>query len=177
MKQKLILIFILLLMIFTGCKPKEKNYTVEFITNCEIENITIKVGKGKIIENSPELTKEGYVFGGWYCDGEQWDILEDKVTSNLILEARWIEYIGDELQKLAIIGEGTMKLGETRTYIVNFTPEYFKDKSVMWSTTDDSVITVDQDGNVTAVGKGTAYIIVQSPVNLSINARKKIVVN
>lgn len=174
MKKYLISILITLLLMLTGCI--KDNCTVEFVTNCETPNVIMKIERGKKIESFPEITREGYVFDAWYCDGVQWDILENTVTTDLILNARWIEYIGDELQKLVIEGKDSLELGEISTYTVNFIPEYYEDKSVTWSTTDDNVITVDGEGNVTAIGKGKAYLVVQSVANGDITYKKRIVV-
>ncbi len=42
-------------------------------------------------------------------------------------------------------------------------PENATDKSVTWTSGDDSVVTVDQDGNVTAVGtEGSTYVMAQT---------------
>ena len=53
----------------------------------------------------------------------------------------------------------TMARGATDTLTVTATPEAaLAGKTVTWSSTDDSVVKVDQEGNIEAVGIGTAMI-------------------
>lgn len=49
-------------------------------------------------------------------------------------------------------------IGETLQMTARVTPENATDKSVTWGSTNESVVTVDQNGLVTAVGRGSAYI-------------------
>jgi len=50
--------------------------------------------------------------------------------------------------------------GQTRSLNAKITPESATDKSVTWASDNTSVATVDQNGNVKGVGKGTANISV-----------------
>ena len=54
----------------------------------------------------------------------------------------------------------TMNVGATQTLLYDLVPWYTDYKQVIWSTSDASVATVDQNGMVTAVGVGTAVITV-----------------
>ena len=65
-----------------------------------------------------------------------------------------------ELEGLAINQDDfTMARGEKDTLTVSATPEAaLAGKTVTWSSTDDSVVKVDQEGNIEAVGVGTATI-------------------
>lgn len=51
-------------------------------------------------------------------------------------------------------------IGDSFSLIATVLPNYATDKSITWSSDKESVATVDQDGNVLAVGNGTATIIV-----------------
>ena len=53
-----------------------------------------------------------------------------------------------------------LSVGDTETLVAKITPENATNKSVTWETSDDKVVTVDQNGKVTAVGKGVAKITV-----------------
>ena len=55
-------------------------------------------------------------------------------------------------------GSIAMNLGEAAVLKATVLPENAFDRSVTWSTTNSSVATVDENGNVTAVGKGTCTI-------------------
>lgn len=50
--------------------------------------------------------------------------------------------------------------GESEALVATVSPDNATDKSIMWASSDENVVTVDTDGTVTAVGKGTATITV-----------------
>ena len=52
----------------------------------------------------------------------------------------------------------SLGLNETTKLTAKVGPQYAKDKSVKWRTSNSNVLTVDQKGNVKATGKGTAWI-------------------
>jgi uncharacterized protein YjdB len=54
-----------------------------------------------------------------------------------------------------------MEAGQRTKLTTTVTPENATDKTLHWSSSDSSIITVDSSGNVTAVGKGTAVITVR----------------
>ncbi|MDE6705023.1 MAG: Ig-like domain-containing protein [Treponemataceae bacterium] len=56
----------------------------------------------------------------------------------------------------------TLTRGEQGTLTATVTPDDADNKTVSWSSSDTSVATVDADGTVTAVGKGTATIYAQA---------------
>ena len=60
------------------------------------------------------------------------------------------------LDKTAI----TLAEGETQTLTATISPDNASDKSVTWSSSDEAVAKVDQNGKVTAVKAGTATITV-----------------
>ena len=49
-------------------------------------------------------------------------------------------------------------IGEVKTLIATITPDDATNKNVMWTTSNSSVITVDENGVVTAVGAGNAIV-------------------
>ncbi len=50
--------------------------------------------------------------------------------------------------------------GETADLVATVTPEDADNKNVSWSSSDESIVTVDQNGEVTAIKEGTAIITV-----------------
>ena len=54
----------------------------------------------------------------------------------------------------------TMNVGGTKTLIYDLDPWYTEYKDVVWSTSDDSVVAVDENGNILATGTGSAVITV-----------------
>lgn len=63
-----------------------------------------------------------------------------------------------------VLSETEIELKEEETKIVSCTvyPEKATDKTVLWTSSDDSVATVNSYGMITAVGKGTCTITAQS---------------
>ena len=57
-------------------------------------------------------------------------------------------------------GTITLNVGGVHNLIYDLVPWYTDFKDVVWSTSDDTVATVDQNGNVTAVGIGSAVVTV-----------------
>ena len=56
----------------------------------------------------------------------------------------------------------TLTVGETRKLTATIAPADATNKNIVWNSSDESVVTVDQNGNVTAVGGGTAIIFVET---------------
>ncbi|MFT8889116.1 MAG: Ig-like domain-containing protein [Ethanoligenens sp.] len=57
----------------------------------------------------------------------------------------------------------TLSVGKTSQLTANVTPSNALDKALAWTSTNDAVATVDNSGNVKAVGAGTAYIRATNP--------------
>jgi uncharacterized repeat protein (TIGR02543 family) len=76
----------------------EYEYTVTFVTDSgtEIEPQTVKEG-GTATRPTPNPTRDGFGFVGWYTDNETWDFLYNfentPVTSDITLYAKWSETI------------------------------------------------------------------------------------
>lgn len=146
---------ILLVVLFKNDLPE---YNITFNSNggSSVEALVIEEN-GKITKPE-DPTKEGYVFVGWYLDGELYDFNEP-VTKNIELEARWelpADVTGVELDKTKL----TLNVGEEAKLVATVSPVNAKDKSLTWKSSDTKVVTVDENGNVKAVGKGTATITV-----------------
>lgn len=63
------------------------------------------------------------------------------------------------LQSISIKDETTIHRGETETLQVTYVPENTTDdRTVIWSTSDPTIATVDGSGTISAVGKGKAVI-------------------
>lgn len=57
----------------------------------------------------------------------------------------------------------TLSVGNTAQLTANITPSNASDKMLAWTSTNNAVATVDNSGNVKAVGAGTAYIRATNP--------------
>lgn len=66
-------------------KPK---YEVTFMSDDKVlESLTVR--EDGTIKEPTAPTKEGYIFVGWYSNGERFNFSTTKVTEDLKLEARW----------------------------------------------------------------------------------------
>lgn len=107
------------------------------------------------------FTKEGYMFKGWnteadgtgttYTDGQIVNL-----TENITLYAQW-EKEGVSLNKERIY----LNLNNTEKLEVSLFPE---DSTVTytWTSSDESIVSVDNEGNIKAKGIGTSTITVTS---------------
>ena len=64
----------------------------------------------------------------------------------------------------------SLEEGQSATIVATVTPENAYDKSLTWTSSNESVATVDQSGNVTAKSKGTATIKAKANDGSGINA-------
>lgn len=72
--------------------------------------------------------------------------------------------------------ELTLDAGESTCMNVSLIPENASDKSVAWCSSDSSVVTVSEDGVITAVGAGEAYITCRTQDGSNIAKQCKITV-
>ena len=154
-----VIIVVIILLLLKGCS-KKKEYTVKFNANggtTVSEQIVAQDGKVKI---PTDPTKDGYDFVGWYVNGKKYDF-DTKVTSDLEIEARWeasktAAVTGVSLDQTSL----TLQPGDKSPLVATVEPSDAKDTSVTWQSADTSIATVDEDGNVTAVAKGSTTVTV-----------------
>lgn len=76
---------------------------------------------------------------------------------------------------LKIEGPEKIYVGDTKSYNVIFSPEDYKNQDVIWSTSDESIITIDQNGVAKAFKESQdCYIYATSSEDETIKAGKKI---
>ena len=86
---------------------------------------------------------------------------DDKVTIP-------VEVVGDDKPNVPLKGIGfidksvTINVGEKRKLNVVFTPSNATNKNLTWSSADKSIVTVDNNGNITGVKKGTTTVTATS---------------
>ena len=109
---------------------------------------------------------EGYAFDGWYLKGQK---LSDEavgygftVTDNMTIEARFvpikISVNGITLNKTAL----TMESGSKAALQAVIAPADATDQTVLWSSSDEFVVTVNQNGQLIAHKPGVAVITAAS---------------
>ena len=77
-----------------------------------------------------------------------------KKEITVTVEKPFVDSTGLELNKETVI----IRKGETDKVIVTVKPDDATDKSVIYKSSDESVVKVDEEGNIIAVGEGTAVI-------------------
>ena len=102
----IIVIFLLILVIFTGCEEAGLKVTFNSLGGSAVINQTLSQEGGKATEPDAP-TRKGYIFGGWYMskdcnEGEEFDF-NTEITQRITLYAKWTE-----------------QPNPNKTYIINF---------------------------------------------------------
>lgn len=72
-----------------------------------------------------------------------------------------------EVESVSLPASLEIKVGETTKLAAEILPEDATDKTLTWTSSDDTVATVDENGNVTAVKAGNAVITAKASNNVS----------
>lgn len=110
----IVMVLILSVAVFVACNENQtKSYTVKFVDGeSEIKSVSVEEGKTIADADIPaDLTKDGYVFEGWYVG----DVAFDKsaaITADVTYSAKWtklhtVKFVdGDETIKTATVKDG-----------------------------------------------------------------------
>lgn len=156
----LVLLILILILCLIFLRPAK--YTITFDSNGGLEVSSQEIRKGEKISKPEDPTREGYIFAGWYYNDELFDF-DTEVKENITLTAYW-EEVGDaevtgvtlSTQELILAPQGTAIL----TAVVE--PDNAKDKTVLWSSSNTNIVTVDEDGTLKALKEGKATITVKT---------------
>ncbi len=143
----------------------EKLYSVRYLYTGDIpENApslpeySYTAGTVVEIDDKPELN--GYTFIGWSSD----DIsTADRSFTMPSKDVVLYGYFKKPVESVTIPnGDITANVGEETSIIVIVNPEDATVKELVYSSDDEAVVKVDENGKITAVGEGTAIITVYS---------------
>ena len=87
----IVMVLILSVAVFVACNENQtKSYTVKFVDGeSEVKSVSVEEGKTITDADIPaDLTKDGYVFEGWYVG----DVAFDKsaaITADVTYSAKW----------------------------------------------------------------------------------------
>lgn len=110
----IVMVLILSVAVFVACNENQtKSYTVKFVDGeSEVKSVSVEEGKTIADADVPaDLTKDGYVFEGWYVG----DVAFDKsaaITADVTYSAKWtklhtVKFVdGDETIKTATVKDG-----------------------------------------------------------------------
>lgn len=132
----------------------EDTYTITFNTGAGSKVSSQKVEKDGKIKKPTNPTRDGYEFVAWEYEGEEWDF-NDKVKENMTLTAKWKKADSTTADTTFKISSGNISLTVNKSRKLSTKNA---DGSVTWSSSNTKVATVDKNGNVKAVGVGTAKI-------------------
>ena len=157
--------------------------TIKFDTNGGSKIDDMIVVKGETLKLPQNPTKEGYKFKTWVDKNETpiydeallsedttlkavWEKVENKSTSsnnsnssgNSQTENKTVQATGVKLNTTS----KSMTVNTTDKLVATIEPSNASDKTVTWSSDNTSVITVDNNGNIKAVGLGEANITVKT---------------
>ncbi len=160
----------------------KKAYKVTFIFHGGIKDATIKVEENKKVKEPAKPSRTGYAFEGWYLGKKKFDF-NTKIKKDIKLEAKWEKIVEKEVPKetpnetpkepvkpvdVSSIklnaSEITLEKGKTFQIKTTFTPSNATDKTLTYRSNNNTVMTVDERGVVTAVSDKTrsAQIVVTS---------------
>ncbi len=149
----IILLAIIILLLLKGCQSKEYEVTFDANGGNVVESIHVK--ENGQIKKPTDPTREGYEFIGWYYNGKLFDFSK-KITKDMKLEARWSKALQD-----ISIANMTLKVGQSDTIKVSLEPSDVT-VELVYSSSDSSIVSIDQNGKVTAKKAGKVTITVKT---------------
>ena len=127
-------------------KPKE--YNISFNTNGGNEISAQVIKENALVTRPNDPTKENYEFMGWYFNGAPFSF-DTKITKDMVLNAKWSEISKAlELNTQNI----TLKVGDEATLVASI------DTEVTWSSSDEAIATISDEGVVKALKSGEVTI-------------------
>ncbi len=155
----LIIVLILILLFLWLLFLRTPTYIVTFDSNggSSVDNQAIKKGQKAYEPEAPIF--DGYTFDGWYYEEELFNF-DTEITKDITLIANWVasgsEGIKLNVEKLTLAPENTATLR------VQVTPKSLENDGLIWSSSDESIVTVDKSGNIKTIKVGKAVITVKT---------------
>ncbi len=156
----IVLLLIIFAVIFIFSNQK---YTVTFDSKGGTLVEAQEVKKNETATEPADPTREGYIFLGWYTSETstvEYDF-NTKVVENITLFARWgqnqeITDISIDLKETELTVDDEVLLSA----IVMAGDKEVEDAELVWSSSDETIATVDESGKLTALKAGTVTITV-----------------
>ncbi|MCR5450729.1 MAG: leucine-rich repeat protein [Solobacterium sp.] len=140
---------------------------VTLVLNDEGDTEIIEVLKDSVFAKPQVDGPEGYYVSGWYTsprytESTKWNFNKDKARDNLILYAKWEPIKVVDVYLLELEDEESILIEKGQTYQLEYViePEDALNQNVTWSSSDNKVASVDENGLVTGLSNGTATITI-----------------
>lgn len=112
-----------------------------------------------------EAFAEGYTFSGWATE----DATVEGGSFIIRNDVCFVGYFSKDVKDIVVEEDAfELEIGGKDKINVTVTPDDATDKGVTFETSDETVVKVDENGNIEAVGEGTATITVTSEYDESI---------
>ena len=76
------------------------------------------------------------------------------------------------VESVKITGKAEMSEGEEQTLSLTVLPAYATNKEVLWTSSDETIATVNSEGIITGVSKGTVTITIEDELTGASGAKK-----
>lgn len=149
----LVVIIILAILLFSG-----KTYKVTFDSKGGSEVTSQSVKEGEKATKPADPTREGYEFLGWYTSETSTNKFDfgTEIKEDITLIAKWSEVAKSNIKVNG--AKNTLEIGEEVVLTVSALANGIDTANVEWSSSDETVATVDKNGKVTAVAAGKVTI-------------------
>ncbi len=148
-----------------------KKHTVTYIFEGEVipEGATApvdddKYNAGTVVNVKTVPDYDGYTFLGWTTEDTEVENGSFTINKDVVFSGKFKKNVTG----ITANEKFTLKIDETINIGATVTPEDATDKTVSYKSEDESIVTVDGNGNVTAIGEGTTTITITSNDNSEI---------
>lgn len=173
--------------LIVGTWEKIPEYTVTYVYEGEIPKNapalpeTKSYYEGTNVTVSDEPSYPGYIFKGWTTADADITSGDFDIYNDVEIVGTWEKITATNIE-IEIEGSDDnswieLKPGEETKINVTVKPDDVADKGVTFESNNEDVVKVDEDGNVTAVGEGTAIIKITSKDNEEIFVEVDVKVN
>ncbi|MBR2955578.1 MAG: Ig-like domain-containing protein [Clostridia bacterium] len=122
-----------------------------------LNNSTAETRKNK--EDEDTCTQDGYLHINAYCS------FVLKVQAETHVATCRVYVVGYKVESIVVVAEESMTVGDSALIQVETTPVDAKVDTLLYESSDPSILKVDSNGVVTAVGAGTATITAKASVH------------
>lgn len=158
--KKLIILLAILSLIAFSCSEKVEDSNVSDDVYVKEENLDVLEPDVEIDESDENIETETEII----------DVPDDEIViEDDVVEVK-TEYVDVTDIKLSLY-DVSLFVGGKRMPIVTMYPQNATDKGEIWVSSDTSVATVDNIGNITAVSEGECTVTVTSTSNNSVSAK------